>query len=104
MTAAPGGFDMSGLGPEDQGRLMAVMQDLQIQDSLRLYNELVQRCFGECVESFRSKKLDGKEEACVTKCAQKFLKMAARVGQRFAEHQQQLVTEAQQGTSPSTTK
>jgi len=40
---------------------MAVMQDLQIQDSLRLYNELVQRCFGECVETFRSKKLDGKE-------------------------------------------
>lgn len=94
-AAGPGAFDLSGLGPEDQGKLMAVMQDLQIQDSLRLYNELVQRCFGECVETFRSKKLDGKEEACVTKCAQKFVKMAARVGQRFAEQQQQLVAEAQ---------
>lgn len=65
MAAGPGAFDLSGLGPEDQGKLMAVMQDLQIQDSLRLYNELVQRCFGECVDSFRSKKLDGKEVSLV---------------------------------------
>jgi import inner membrane translocase subunit TIM9 len=81
----------SGLSMDDERRMMAVMQELQIQDSMRLYNELVYLCFNNCVDSFRSSKLEGKEEACVLKCAQKFLKLAARAGQRFAEQQQQFL-------------
>lgn len=46
---------------QEQMRLMEMMQEMQVTDSLRMYNELVQRCFGHCVESFRSRKLDGKE-------------------------------------------
>lgn len=56
---------MGGLGgsmqQQDQMRMMQVMQEMQMVDSLRMYNELVERCFGHCVESFRSRKLDGKE-------------------------------------------
>jgi import inner membrane translocase subunit TIM9 len=81
----------AGLSAEDERRMMAVLQELQIQDSMRLYNELVYLCFNNCVDSFRSSKLEAKEEACVTKCAQKFLKLAARAGQRFAEQQQQFL-------------
>lgn len=46
---------------QEQMRLMEIMQEMQVADSLRMYNELVQRCFGHCVDSFRSRKLDGKE-------------------------------------------
>ena len=69
--------------------MMGIMQEMQIQDSMRLYNELVATCFQNCVDNFRSSKLEGKEEACVVHCAQKYLKAAARAGQRFAEQQQQ---------------
>lgn len=67
-----GGFGgMGGLGggggssqqqqQQEQMRLMEMMQEMQVTDSLRMYNELVQRCFTQCVDSFRSRKLDGKE-------------------------------------------
>lgn len=46
---------------QEQMRLMEIMQEMQVNDSLRMYNELVQRCFGQCVDSFRSRKLDDKE-------------------------------------------
>lgn len=52
---------------------------------MRLYNNLVQRCFGDCVDDFRSKHLTGGEESCVTRCCEKFLALSARTGQRFQE-------------------
>lgn len=57
--------------------------------SLRMYNALVERCFCDCVDSFRRKDLEPTEERCVAKCAEKFMKHSARVGQRFAELSQQ---------------
>lgn len=65
--AGLGGFGGMGGGmanmqqQQEQMRMMELLQELQVADSLRMYNELVQRCFGECVDSFRSRKLDGKE-------------------------------------------
>ena len=56
-----GGMNQSSQQQQEQMRLMELMQEMQVNDSLRMYNELVQRCFGYCVESFRSRKLDGKE-------------------------------------------
>ena len=52
-----------------------------------MYNNLTERCFETCVYSFRSKALEKKETACVQNCAERFVKMAQRVGLRFAEHQ-----------------
>ncbi|XP_075490756.1 mitochondrial import inner membrane translocase subunit Tim9-like [Primulina tabacum] len=53
--------------------------------SLRMYNSLVERCFTDCVDTFRRKTLDKQEETCVRRCAEKFLKHSMRVGMRFAE-------------------
>ncbi|KAJ8904535.1 hypothetical protein NDN08_001053 [Rhodosorus marinus] len=89
------GFPAGGGGTQAEQQMMQMMHEMQVQDSLRMYNELVHRCFGDCVDGFRSKKLDGKEEACVTKCADKFIKTAARAGMRFAEEQQAMLQDAQ---------
>lgn len=59
---------------------------------MRLYNNLVQRCFNDCVDDFRSKHLAKSEETCVTRCCEKFLALSARTGQRF----QELFAEAEQ--------
>lgn len=60
---------------------------LPLPVSLRLYNSLVERCFRDCVESFRRKTLDRAEEGCVKHCAERFLKHTTRVGLRLAELQ-----------------
>lgn len=69
MSGLGGIGGMGGLGSmgsnaqqqQEQMRLMEMMQEMQVADALRLYNELVQRCFGACVDTFRTRKLDGPE-------------------------------------------
>jgi import inner membrane translocase subunit TIM9 len=68
---------------------------MQMKDSLEMYNRLVEKCFGECVHSFRSKSLDKKETDCVKHCSEKYIKLTQRVGLRFAE-QQALAQQKQQ--------
>jgi hypothetical protein len=53
--------------------------------SLRMYNNLVEKCFNNCVDTFRRKTLDKDEDKCIRRCAEKFLKHTARVSMRFAE-------------------
>lgn len=60
-----GGLGGGAMQSQDQMRMMAMMQEMQMLDSLRMYNELVERCFGQCVDSFRSRKLDGKEVSSI---------------------------------------
>lgn len=75
----------------------------QMQDFLKMYTNLVERCFNACCNDFTSKALTSKEvshhsthdlngclnqsskETCVMNCADKFLKHSERVGARFAE-------------------
>ena len=64
---------------------MQAIDQMQVRDSLRMYNSLVEKCFNECVQGFRSKDLDTGEERCVQNCCNKFIKGSARVGQRFGE-------------------
>lgn len=56
-----GGLGSSGMQNQEQMRMMQIMQEMQMVDSLRMYNELVERCFGHCVSKFRTRKLDGPE-------------------------------------------
>lgn len=70
-----GGFGGMGSGlsgsnqqQQEQMKLMELMQEMQVADSLRMYNELVLRCFGQCVDTFRSRKLDGKEVSRMNFC------------------------------------
>uniref|UniRef100_A0A6T7VR93 Mitochondrial import inner membrane translocase subunit n=1 Tax=Pyramimonas obovata TaxID=1411642 RepID=A0A6T7VR93_9CHLO len=75
----------AGLNEQDSKEMMKMIEDMQMRDSLKMYNRLVERCFNTCVDSFRRKNLDSGEERCVTKCTEKFLKHSARVSVRFAE-------------------
>ncbi|CAI9283221.1 unnamed protein product [Lactuca saligna] len=84
--------DLGNLPAEDQARMATMIDQLQIRDSLRMYNTLVERCFTDCVDTFRRKTLDKQEETCVRRCAEKFLKHSMRVGLRFAELNQGAAT------------
>mmetsp|Transcript_14320 Transcript_14320/g.19755 ORF Transcript_14320/g.19755 Transcript_14320/m.19755 type:complete len:99 (-) Transcript_14320:139-435(-) len=75
----------AGLNDADSKEMMKMIEDMQMRDSLKMYNRLVERCFSSCVDSFRRKNLEASEEKCVSKCTEKFLKHSARVSIRFAE-------------------
>jgi import inner membrane translocase subunit TIM9 len=77
--------DFEALPEEDKHRMSTMIDHLQVRDSLKMYNSLVERCFCHCVESFRRKTLDKQEETCVKRCAEKYLKHSMRVSMRFAE-------------------
>lgn len=66
-----------------------------ITNAAQMYSNLVQRCFNDCVSDFTSKSLLGKEETCVNRCVDKFLKSSQRLGERFQEQNAQM---AQQGS------
>ena len=83
------------------------LEELQVKDTLRMINNMVELCFSECVTGFRSKavrpalappssvhgrlhllscvlaasQLSSPEEKCINTCAEKFLKHSGRVGQ-----------------------
>mmetsp|Transcript_2134 Transcript_2134/g.6919 ORF Transcript_2134/g.6919 Transcript_2134/m.6919 type:complete len:93 (+) Transcript_2134:181-459(+) len=76
---------MQGISPEDEKRMATMIEGMQTRDSLRMYNNLVEKCFDTCVQSFRRKTLEKDEERCVSKCCEKFLKHSSRVSMRFAE-------------------
>ncbi|XP_054792256.1 mitochondrial import inner membrane translocase subunit Tim9-like [Prosopis cineraria] len=85
--------DLESLPEEDKLRMAAMIDQLQIRDSLRMYNSLVERCFNDCVDNFKHKSLHKQEESCVRRCAEKFLKHSMRVGMRFAELNQGAATQ-----------
>lgn len=76
---------MADMPQEQQQQLLQKIEEMQVRDSLRMYNSLVEKCFKDCVDSFRRKDLDNSEEKCVSKCCEKFMKHSGRVGLRFAE-------------------
>ncbi|KAK4635514.1 Mitochondrial import inner membrane translocase subunit tim9 [Fulvia fulva] len=86
------GMDM--LNAAEQRELQGRMERKQMKDFMNMYSNLVQRCFNDCVSDFTSKSLLGKEEACVMRCVDKFLKSSERLGERFQEQNAQM---AQQG-------
>ena len=56
---------------------------------------LVERCFGTCVNNFRSKHLDKYETKCLENCSGRYIKSATRTGLRFQEHQAMQMKRAQ---------
>jgi import inner membrane translocase subunit TIM9 len=67
--------------------LLHELEKLQMQDSMRMYNDLVETCFQRCVGTFHTKKLEDGEEQCMEKCATKFMNFSKRIGQRWQEQQ-----------------
>lgn len=60
-----------------------------------MYMNLVERCFGTCVNNFRSKHLDKHEAKCLENCSERYIKSANRTGLRFQEHQAMQMKRAQ---------
>jgi len=71
----------------DKMKVLATMNEMQVEESMTTYNNLVERCFNECVTNFRSKSLDATETSCTQRCVQKFMAYSQRVAQRFQEKQ-----------------
>lgn len=65
------------------------------------YSNLVQRCFDDCVNDFTTKSLHQREEGCVMRCVDKFMKSSERLGQRFQEQNAQMM---QSGQLPGTNR
>ncbi|KAK0244310.1 Tim10/DDP family zinc finger protein [Armillaria nabsnona] len=78
-------MDFSSLSSAEQVHMNKVIEKKQMQDFLRMYANIVERCFNTCCNDFTSKALSSKEDQCVMNCTEKFLKHAERVGTRFAE-------------------
>jgi import inner membrane translocase subunit TIM9 len=76
----------------------------QHNNNQRMYNTLVERCFGTCISSFRSKSLDKYETTCLENCASRYIKMTQRVGLRFAEHQAMQQKRAADAAAAAATK
>ncbi|ODV97113.1 hypothetical protein PACTADRAFT_48869 [Pachysolen tannophilus NRRL Y-2460] len=79
---------MDQLNSREQQEFQKIVEQKQMQDFMRLYSNLVDRCFSDCVNDFTSNKLTSKEESCISKCSEKFLKHSERVGLRFQEQNQ----------------
>lgn len=65
--------------------MAALIDQLQVCDSLRMYNTLVERCFTDYADSFKRKTLDKQDKNRVRRCTEKFLKHSMRAELRFAE-------------------
>lgn len=76
---------MDSLNPREQQEFTRLIEQKQMKDFMRLYSNLVERCFSDCVNDFTSNKLTGREQSCITRCSEKFLKHSERVGLRFQE-------------------
>jgi import inner membrane translocase subunit TIM9 len=50
----------------------------QVADMMKLYGNLVERCFASCSTDFSTKSLNSKEQTCVEHCADKFLNLSNR--------------------------
>ena len=72
---------LNSLNPQERNAVLAKLTELQIQDSMQTFNSVVERCFSECVTSFRSKALDKAEEDCVKRCVVKTKTFQDRVTQ-----------------------
>ncbi|KAK7390557.1 hypothetical protein VNO78_25866 [Psophocarpus tetragonolobus] len=84
--------DLDNFPDEDKQRMSTMVDQLQFRDSLRMYNSLVERCFSECVDTFYRKSLTKREETCVLRCAQKFLRLSMQVGLKFSDLSQEAST------------
>ncbi|KAL5834702.1 hypothetical protein ACOSQ3_014294 [Xanthoceras sorbifolium] len=73
---------LEGLPQQDHARMASMIEHLQLCESLRMYNSLVERCFTDCVNNFTHQTLQKQEETSFYACW----------GMRFAELNSQAAT------------
>jgi mitochondrial import inner membrane translocase subunit TIM9 len=91
------------LNQAEQNRLEEIMMKKQQKEFMRMFFRVTADCFDTCVTDFSSKVLSPREvrscptdsltrqEACIAKCTDKFMKSSERIGLRFAEENQKLM-------------
>jgi mitochondrial import inner membrane translocase subunit TIM9 len=47
--------------------------------------QVVQRCFDHCIDDFTSKSLTSREDACISRCAEKMNNSMTRLAMRYQE-------------------
>lgn len=91
MSAPPNMMQgMEKMPQRDQSAALEQLNEMQMAESMNTFNGLVERCFNECMTSFRTKSLDAPKEQCVQRCVQKTMAFSQRVALRFQEKQQQI--------------
>lgn len=59
----------------------AELRHLMMVEELKHYNQIVERCFKECVWSMTSRDLTRPETQCIENCYKKVVKFNERMGQ-----------------------
>ncbi|TPX41204.1 hypothetical protein SeMB42_g05679 [Synchytrium endobioticum] len=75
-------MDFSHLNDRERMQMQSIVEQRQMKDFMRLYGNLVDRCFLDCVNDFTSKVVSEKEATCLSRCTDKFMKHSERVGGR----------------------
>nr|KMM66366.1 mitochondrial import inner membrane translocase subunit tim9 [Coccidioides posadasii RMSCC 3488] len=65
---------MDGLTAAEQQELQKRMEKKQIKEFMGAYSMIVNRCFDDCINDFTTKSLISREEGCVNRCFDKFMK------------------------------
>ncbi|KAK4942142.1 protein transporter tim9 [Elasticomyces elasticus] len=76
---------MDGLSQAEQRELNTRIERKQVKEFMTMYSKLVQRCFDHCVNDFTTKSLISREENCVLRCVDKYMRSNERIGERFQE-------------------
>jgi len=72
--------------PQTAEELLKVIENSQIKENMRMYNSLTERCFNDCIRpNPDSSKLSEKEQTCIFRCSEKFLKHTSKMANIFAE-------------------
>ncbi|OJJ78951.1 protein transporter TIM9 [Aspergillus glaucus CBS 516.65] len=85
------------LNATEQRELASRMERKQLKEFMGMYSKLVQRCFDDCVNDFTTRSLASREEGCVLRCVDKYLKGSARLNERFQEQNAAMMQNAQGG-------
>ena len=63
----------------------------QIKEQANFMNSVTERCFSDCVVSFRTQQLNEQETTCINRCADKYFALSQVLGVRFWEEQQRFM-------------
>lgn len=70
---------------------VSVLFAAQIKEQAIFANMMTERCFKDCVISFRNVDLNTGETDCISRCVDKFVQFSQAVGPRYWEEQQKVM-------------
>lgn len=74
---------------------VAVLFAAQLKEQALFANTLAERCFQDCVVSFRNQDLNTAETNCINRCVDKYLVFSQTIGPRYWAEQQKIMQQRQ---------